>query len=231
MRCTVTTVLWMVIRQRLCVIQRRVCQRLLATFFKILIKTPFLGLGTLMIQRRNQPFYLQPFQTSWLMVLQGFLLVMPQIFHRIICQRSSMPLSTWLITHLLNWINWWNSCLVQISQQGLSFRARMRFVRPTKLVRAASLCAHVLKLNNSKVARNKSSLLKFLTMLIRQFLLKKSMMFVSITRFLALQKFVTSLTVQGCVLLSNLRRMLTAKPFLTIFWNIRIFKSTTISTW
>ena len=25
--------------------------------------------------------------------LQGFLLVMPQIFHRIICQRSSMPLS------------------------------------------------------------------------------------------------------------------------------------------
>ena len=57
-------------------------------------KTPFLGLGTLMIQRRNQPFYLQPFQTSWLMVLQGFLLVMPQIFHRIICQRSSMPLST-----------------------------------------------------------------------------------------------------------------------------------------
>lgn len=48
-------------------------------------------------------------------------------------------------------------------------------------------------------------------------LVKKSMMFVSITRFLALQKFVTSLTVRGCVLLSNLRRMLTAKPFLTIF--------------
>ena len=84
LKCTVTTVLWMVIHQRLCVIQRRACQRLLATFFKILIKTPFLGLGTLMIQRRNQPFYLQPFQTSWLMVLQGFLLVMPQIFHRII---------------------------------------------------------------------------------------------------------------------------------------------------
>ena len=64
-----------------------------ATFFKILIKTPFLGLGTLMIQRRNQPFYLQPFQTSWLMGLQGFLLVMPQTFHRIICQKSLMPLS------------------------------------------------------------------------------------------------------------------------------------------
>lgn len=110
-----------------------------------------------------------------------------------------------------------NSCLVQISQQGLSFRARMRFVRPTKLVRAASLCAHVLKLNNSKVARNKSSLLKFLTMSIRQFLLKKSMMFESITRFQVLRKFVMSLTVQGCVLLLNLRRMLTAKLFLTTF--------------
>ena len=77
----------------ICVIQRRVCKRLSDTFFKILIKTPFIWLGTLMIQRRNQPFYLQPFQTSWLMVLQGFLLVMPQTFHRIICQRSSMPLS------------------------------------------------------------------------------------------------------------------------------------------
>ena len=165
------------------------------------------------------------------MGLRGFLLVMPQTFHRIICQKSLMPLSIWLTIHLLNWINWWNSCLVQISQQGLSFRARMRFVRPTKLVRAASLCAHVLKLNNSKVVRNKSSLLKFLTMSIRQFLLKKSMMFVSITRFQVLQKFVMSLTVLGCVLLLNLRRMLTAKLFLTIFWNIRIFRSTTISTW
>ena len=55
------------------------------------------------------------------------------------------------------------------------------------------------------------------TMSIRQFLLKKSMMFESITRFQALQKFVMSLTVLGCVLLLNLRRMLTAKLFLTIF--------------
>ena len=94
LRCTVTTVLWTVIHQRPCVIQRHACQRLLATFFKILIKTQSLGLGTLMIQRRNQLFYLQPFQTSWLMGLQGFLLVMPQTFHRIICQKSSMPLST-----------------------------------------------------------------------------------------------------------------------------------------
>ena len=93
LRCTVTTVLWTVIHQRPCVIQRHACQRLLATFFKISIKTPFLGLGTLMIQRRNQLFYLQPFQTSWSMVLQGFLLVMPQTFHRIIWQKSSMPLS------------------------------------------------------------------------------------------------------------------------------------------
>ena len=42
--CTVTTVLWMVIHQRLCVIQRRACQRLLATFFKISIKHCSLGL-------------------------------------------------------------------------------------------------------------------------------------------------------------------------------------------
>lgn len=48
-------------------------------------------------------------------------------------------------------------------------------------------------------------------------LVKKSMMFESIIRFQALQKFVMSLTVQGCVLLLNLRRMLTAKLFLTIF--------------
>ena len=94
LRCTVTTVLWMVIHQRPCVIQKHACQRLRATFFKILIKIQSHGLGTLMIQRRNQPFYLQPFQTSWLMGLQGFLLVMPQTFHRTICQKSSMPLST-----------------------------------------------------------------------------------------------------------------------------------------
>ena len=94
LRCTVTTVLWTVIHQRPCVIQRHACQRLRATFFKISIKTPFLGLGTLTIQRRNQPFYLQPFQTFWSMVRQGFLLVMPQTFHRIIWQRSSMLLST-----------------------------------------------------------------------------------------------------------------------------------------
>ena len=48
-------------------------------------------------------------------------------------------------------------------------------------------------------------------------LVKKSMMFVLITRFQVLQKFVMSLTVQGCVLLLNLRRMLTAKLFLTTF--------------
>ena len=48
-------------------------------------------------------------------------------------------------------------------------------------------------------------------------LLKKSMMFESITRFQVLRKFVMSLTVQGCVLLLNLRRMLTAKLFLTTF--------------
>lgn len=48
-------------------------------------------------------------------------------------------------------------------------------------------------------------------------LVKKLMIFESITRFQALQKFVMSLTVQACVLLSNLRRMLTAKPFLTTF--------------
>ena len=46
---------------------------------------------------------------------------------------------------------------------------------------------------------------------------KKSMMFESITRFQVLRKFVMSLTVQGCVLLLNLRRMLTAKLFLTTF--------------
>lgn len=55
-------------------------------------KTLFLGLGTLMIQRRNQPFYLQPFQTFWSMVRQGFLLVMLQTFRHIIWQKSSMPL-------------------------------------------------------------------------------------------------------------------------------------------
>ena len=42
---------------------------------------------------KEPTYYLPPFQTSWLMVLQGFLLVMPQIFHRIICQKSSMLLS------------------------------------------------------------------------------------------------------------------------------------------
>ena len=94
LRCTVTTVLWTVIHQRPCVIQRHACQRLRATFFKISIKTQSHGLGILMIQRRNQPFYLPPFQTSWLMGLQGFLLVMPQTFHRIIWQRSLMLLST-----------------------------------------------------------------------------------------------------------------------------------------
>ena len=94
LRCTVTTGLWTVIHQRPCVIQRHACLRLRATFFKISIKTPFLGLGTLTIQRRNRPFYLQPFQTFWLMGLQGFLLVMPQTFHHIICQRSLMLLST-----------------------------------------------------------------------------------------------------------------------------------------
>ena len=57
-------------------------------------KTQSHGLGILMIQRRNQPFYPPPFQTSWLMGLQGFLLVMPQTFHRIIWQRSLMLLST-----------------------------------------------------------------------------------------------------------------------------------------
>ncbi len=50
LKCTVTTVLWMMIHQRLCVIQS-VCQRLLATFFKDIDETPFLGLGTLMIQK------------------------------------------------------------------------------------------------------------------------------------------------------------------------------------
>ena len=35
-----------------------------------------------------------PFQTFWSMVLQGFLLVMPQTFHHIIWQRSLMLLST-----------------------------------------------------------------------------------------------------------------------------------------
>ena len=94
LRCTVTMVLWTVIHQRPCVIQRHACQRLLAIFFKISIKTPFLGLGTLTIQRRNRPFYLQLFQTSWLMVLQGFLLVMQQTFLHIIWQRSLMLLST-----------------------------------------------------------------------------------------------------------------------------------------
>ena len=44
-----------------------------------------------------------------------------------------------------------------------------------------------------------------------------NMMFESITRFQVLRKFVMSLTVQGCVLLLNLRRMLTAKLFLTTF--------------
>ena len=94
LRCTVTTVLWTVIHQQPCVIQRHACQRLRATFFKISIKTQSHGLGTLMIQRRNQQSYLQPFQTSWSMVRQGFLLVMRLTFHRIICQKSSMPLFT-----------------------------------------------------------------------------------------------------------------------------------------
>ena len=84
LRCTVITVLWTVIHQRLCVIQRHACQRLRAIFFKISIKTQSHGLGTLMIQRRNQPFYLLPFQISWLMGLRGFLLVTPLTFHRII---------------------------------------------------------------------------------------------------------------------------------------------------
>ena len=84
LRCTVTTVLWTVIHQRLCVIQRHACQKSLATFFKTSIKTQSHGLGTLMIQRRNQPFYLLPFQTYWSMVLRGFLLVTPLTFHRII---------------------------------------------------------------------------------------------------------------------------------------------------
>ena len=90
LRCTVTMVLWTVIHQRLCVIPRHACQRLLGTFFKISIKTLFLGLGTLMIQRRNQPFYLQPFQTFWSMVRQGFLRVMLQTFRPITLLKSSM---------------------------------------------------------------------------------------------------------------------------------------------
>ena len=94
LRCTVITVLWTVIHQRLCVIQRHACQRLRAIFFKILIKIQSHGLGTLMIQRRNQPFYLLLFQTFWSMVLRGFLLVMRQTFHHIIWQRSLMLLST-----------------------------------------------------------------------------------------------------------------------------------------
>ncbi|RSK23079.1 hypothetical protein D8834_03655 [Streptococcus oralis] len=84
LKCTVITVPWTGIHLLLCVIQRLVCLRLQATFFKISRKRPFLLHGTLTIPRKSRQSCQQHFQTSWSMVRLGFRLVMPQTFLPII---------------------------------------------------------------------------------------------------------------------------------------------------
>ena len=93
-KCMETMVPWTVIRQRPCVIPRRVCLKLLAIFCKISKRTQCHLPGTLTIQKKSQLFCRQPFQTSWSMELQGFQLVTRQIFRHIISLKSSMLWST-----------------------------------------------------------------------------------------------------------------------------------------
>ena len=94
LKCTVTMVPWMGIHQQPCVIRKLVCLKLLAIFCKISKRTQCHLPGTLTIQKKSQLFCLQPFQTSWSMGLQGFQLVMRQIFRPITLLKSSMRWST-----------------------------------------------------------------------------------------------------------------------------------------
>ena len=82
-KCTETMVPWMGIHRQPCVIPKPVYLKLLVISFKISKRTQCHLPGTLMIQKKSQPFCLQPFQTYWSMGPQGFQLVTRQIFRPI----------------------------------------------------------------------------------------------------------------------------------------------------
>ncbi len=110
---------------RLCV--EHICQELLATFFKILIKTPFTWAWNF-DDTEPTVFTAAAFPNLLVNGATGFLLVATYgTFHHCNLSKSSMPLSACPSAKLDKLMEFLPG---QISQQGISFRARMRFVRP-----------------------------------------------------------------------------------------------------